>query len=195
MNITLDHFGAIFHLHSLGESCPQQSLAVRSGQIDELISFDDDLAARSFLRRHFSDDVGMMRLRSALAADIYGLGLRSNADVIAIGASRLRQGLWKACRHVPCHSGPSDAQPQGRSPGPVASQAAPVKQARAQSAARIEPPASAAATGTPASPVEWPALANQVAQAQTLVEAAKTGVPFCAICEQLKRERALAESA
>jgi hypothetical protein len=195
MDITLNHFGAIVHIYSFGESCPLDSLAVRSGQIDELISFDDDLTARNFLHRHFSDDIGMIRLRSALAADMYGLGLRSNADVIAVGASRLRQGLWKACRHVPCHSGPSDSQRQGRSPGPVASQAAPVKQARAQSAARIKPPALATATGTPANPVEWPTLANQIAQAQTLVEAAKTGVPFCAICEKLRRERALGEPA
>jgi len=195
MNITLNHFGAIFHLYSFGESCPHDSLAVRNGQIDELISFDDDLTARSFLLRHFSDDVGMVRLRSALAADMYGLGLRSNADIIAIGASRLCQGLWKVCHHLPSHSGPSNAQRQERSPDTMASQAAPVTQARAQSAARVGPPALAAATGTPASAVEWPALANQIAQAQTLVEAAKTGIPFCAICEQLRRERALAESA
>lgn len=157
-------------------------------------AFDGEWDARQFVQRYFLDAGAMARLRGALAADLYPLTRWHDEEVLSAAARRLARGQWRVAYEELAGPPPirSSLPARREAPPPAdAMERRPQRMPR-MSGAREEQPAE---VPTPA-PVEWStSAADQVAQAGTLVTAARDGTPFCAICEAMRKAKLEAQHA
>lgn len=161
-------------------------------------SFDGEPEARRFIQRYFLDAGAMARLRGALASDLYPLTRWSDEEVLSAAARRLARGQWRVAYEA-LAAAPAGPAPIQRSV-PARREAPPPQDAMAQRLQRIPRMPSARAEQPadvpPPAPAEWsPSAADQVAQAETLVTAARDGTPFCAICEAMRKAKLEAQDA
>jgi hypothetical protein len=167
-------------------------------------SFDDEWEARRFFQHYFHDDDAMVRLRGALACDLYPLTRWSDAQVLSTAALRLARGDWQvayedlaaAAAGAAVTAGPApvrrsmpvrqEAPPR---PDPAPGRLPPLRRMPSQQEAPpVDIPKSA--------PAEWSkSAADQIAQAETLETAARDGTPFCAICEAMRKAKLEAQDA
>jgi len=144
------------------------------------------------MNRCFRNTGRLHVLRHALMMDghdRFDLAQRSDDDVIEAAARRLSGGTWRisyeikaapaVLPHVPV---PATSPLLGGGSGG----------SRARTPRRPMPPPSRApaSPGSAPAPVpapDWPDMAAQVAQAQTLERAARDGTPFCEICDARSR--------
>jgi hypothetical protein len=195
MQITIDEIDVRIHLHAYG----QQPVARPGRDLQPWWAGTDAWQARRFVDRYFRDAGRLHVLRHALTSDGhdgFDLAQYSDDEVLDTAARRVASGRWKitcevaaapvAVRSVPT---PATSPLLGSSSGGSARSsrrpAAPVSRAPAR--------AQAPAASTPADAPDWPDTAAQVAQAETLRQAARDGTPFCEICAA--RQRAAEEAA
>lgn len=150
--------------------------------------------ARAFLYRHFGNAVEIGRLRSLLARDAYNVTRMKDGQIVVEAARRLSNGNWivTEARHEEYSRTVAIAAPTQAVRTTAAVRPAPVSTKPAAPVAKTGKPAPA--PGTSSNAVRESAdfsdhPADQIGQARTLREAAKTGVPFCEVCEAARKAR------
>lgn len=144
--------------------------------------------ALAWLRQHRLGAAGMAQLR-ALLGDSHGRGLvHDDHEVLRRVADALHDGALQLYRRMPAVRAPM------RAAVATARADAPPQRAAVSGPGRTPPPRRPSAPASEPAPVEADALDNvdQDAQAAVLETAARDGTPFCAVCEQMARERAAA---
>ncbi|MDB6050866.1 MAG: hypothetical protein JWR17_3612 [Pseudomonas sp.] len=171
-----------FHILSDGNlllsRCPG---AQDDSQSSTVIS--DEWQAKSFIRRCFPDSFALIRLRDALARDLFNATRYSDDHVVREAALRLVSGAWRVVYEEVEGSTVTASTVSAPVPylKPVPGMRQPVTAPRPAAVARQAPVLVPSEEASPPGS-EWPEDADQIAQADTLIKAARLGTPFCEPC-------------
>jgi hypothetical protein len=196
MHITFDEIHRRVHLYSRGHRPHGRTVEPHGPALQDWTGGCDAWQAKSFIDRHFRDFFRLHQLRSALVMDGHDgrdLVRCTDDDLIQAAVLRLTSGAWCVVYEVeavPAAPAPGRAGSPlvGSGPargGPPRNTASSARPAPVPAPARAPASAPAAAPAAPVS--EWSDGADQVAQAQALEQAARSGVPFCEICAARQR--------
>jgi hypothetical protein len=191
MHIIIDEIDRRIHFHSFG----QQPVARPGGRLEPWWAGTGAWQTRRFLDRYFRDAGRLHVLRHALTRDGhdgFDLTQRSDDEVLQAATRRVASGIWRIACEVASGGVVRPRAVAATSPllgGGAGGDRGRARMARPPmpSASRAAGPAPATASSATAVAPDWPNTAEQVAQAQTLVRAAKDGTPFCEICEAHRR--------
>lgn len=179
-NVTLTIGATQFDLH------PRFAAAPADGARVDLHSPGQALA---WLHQHRPGAAGMAQLRTLLG-DRYGRGLvHDDHEVLRRVADALHGGALQLYRR------PTAALVPVVAVASAAGADAPPQRAAVSGPGRTPPPRSPAATTAVQAESDGLDHVDQDAQAEVLEAAARDGTPFCAVCEQAKRDRAAAAAA
>jgi hypothetical protein len=165
--------------------CPASALAIEPGVLVQdyewaPVSFDGVFHARHFLQTHEGQ---VHKLRLMLAFDgACDVSRQSDYQILDRVAARLAQREWALAKKVLTEEAKQRYVPRG-APLPLAAASSAI------SPSRLKPRQDEASAVAPAVIEPEFKPVDQDAQAATLRLAAVDGVPFCAVCEQARRER------